>query len=716
VIRRLAVALLAALAFSAAAAADREFDRESQLVDWLRLVRSAPPDAATRSRVEALTHYESKALRPSPEPHRGDEMVPAFNIASEAQGTLRAWERKTFGAPPPKASADAQIIHYVESASSGNCTVDEVCSEIGVPVPMPVDSQAPTAGFRTYASLIAGLQALVAQNSDVASSTTVGTTAANRDILAFSIGDADAMTADGLPEPAFLQSGAIHAREWIAPEVVAGYVERLLARRHDGALYQYLIENVNSVLLPVLNVDGFLQTQRYPDRATRSTCAEDAPDEPRDGRMRRKNMSADGTPVDEVLATIADATLGVDENRNNLPWWGGTPGSSGNPCSLVYRGGAAQSTREVQALQAAAALGPATRLRMYIDTHSYTRAYLSANTANARRNAIQEQLARRMSSVSGNRYGYSASSAGSGIGSTDEYFANTYQIPAYTLEVEPSLAHGLADYGGIDVPDSGFILPAAQVPRVRQEIVDATVLGVYWQSGPPSVSAIDVRDTGSDARVFAGHWSASAAARNFVVDTRQTLQAGATYRLWLAFNKPMRVRDVAGNLTQYPGQSVTLAPALTIEGLDAQGQSFNVPIATGSGTWLDASGGAPAGNQRYADDAFAVDFQIPAGTPIAGARRVSLAITTTDLGGSELDANPATPVDWRDGAWSGYEDSSCAPGDAGGTDRTVRFVDDATPLCAASGGGGGGGGGGGALELSSLFLFLFASLRRFRNS
>jgi len=696
--RGIVLLLMAALPAVALATSDPEFDREAQIVDWLRAMRAVAPDADVRARVEALTHYESKATRPSPEPRSGDETVAAFNVASEARGTLRAWERNA-GLPPAsiarapasKAATPGSIIHYVESASSGDCTPDEICTEIGLPVPMPVDSQLPVAGFRTYDSLIAGLKALVAQNTDIASTTNVGTTAANRDIVAFEIG------ASG--SPAFLQSGGIHAREWIAPEVVARYIERVLANRHDGALHQYLIENVKSVLIPVLNVDGFLQTQRFPDRAVASTCSEDAANEPRDGRMRRKNMSADGTPVDELLTTIADDMLGVDENRNNLPWWGGTPGSSGNPCSLIYRGASAESTRELQALNAAAALAPSSRLRLYIDTHSYTRAYLAADTDNARRNAIQRQLAQRMSAVAGGRYLYSSSSAGHGIGSTDEHFANTYQIPAYTLEVEPTLGNGIADYGGIDVPDSGFILPSAEVPRVRDQMVSATVLGVYRQAGPPSVSAVSLL-AGGDAVVFQGHWT-SGNARSFAVDQRQPLQAGGSYTVQIGFDKPMRVRDGSGNVAQYGGQNVALNPTLALVGIDSQAQPFTVPIDT-SGQWTMT---------HYADDTYSVQFQIPAGTPVANAKRLSLAVTAADLSGNALDANPATPVAWNSGAWSGYEDAACTSGDTGGTDSSVRIVDDGTPLCAAASGGGGGG----ALDVCSLVGLLLIRLRRSRK-
>ncbi len=613
-------------------------------------------------------------------------------------------------------SAGAAVIHYVQSTPSAECAPGEVCIAIGVPVPLPVSSQTPVTGFRAYAPLIAGLQDLATQNSAVASFQSIGKTAGNgtlqRDIWSFRIGDADALTAEGFPEPAFLQNGTIHAREWVAPEVAAGYIERLLGNRADHGLYQYLVENVHSVSVPVLNVDGFLQTQRYPQRAQQSTCSEDSSDEPRDGRLRRKNMNADGVPVDEDLLTLADATLGVDVNRNNPPWWGGVPGSSGTPCSLVYRGVAAASERETQALQAAAALGPANRLRLFVDTHSYGRDYLAADTGNARRNALQQQLAQRMSAVAGGRYGYGSSPAGSGIGSTDEYFANTYQIPAYTLEVEPTVG-GLSDYpGGINVSNSGFILPASEVPRVRTELTNATVLGVYRQAGPPSVAAVQVRDNADGHVVFAGQWAkASATTRAFQVDTPGTLQAGHAYSIWIAFNKPMRVEN-AGVVAQYPGQNVTLPVTYSFEGVAANGSAFTLQTGATTGSWRAQAGGAPSGYLRYADDAYSHTFTVAADAPLANASSLKLAISVTDFSGQALDSNPATVVDWHDGAWSGYEDGNGAAGDQGGTDRSIRLVGDGTPPPPPPPTSDGGGG---ALGVGLLTLGLLATLARRRR-
>ena len=72
---------------------------------------------------------------------------------------------------------------------------------------------------------------------------------------------------------------------------------------------------------------------------------------------------------------------------------------------------------------------------------------------------------------------YSPSPADAGIGATDEYFANTYQIPSYTMELEP--ANSGADYGGFGVSHDGFILPNSEVARMRDETAAEVFTGLY---------------------------------------------------------------------------------------------------------------------------------------------------------------------------------------------------------------------------------------------
>lgn len=86
-------ALLKFAADSVAAAAAAPLENEYLLNEWLLALRGLAPDATLREQVSKLTQYSAKALGPSPEPHHAlDEWVPAFDVASQARGTLRAWE------------------------------------------------------------------------------------------------------------------------------------------------------------------------------------------------------------------------------------------------------------------------------------------------------------------------------------------------------------------------------------------------------------------------------------------------------------------------------------------------------------------------------------------------------------------------------------------------------------------------------------------------
>ena len=204
---------------------------------------------------------------------------------------------------------------------------------LGYTVPIPVSSLTPVDGFRTYDSLLALHQDLTLTDDNVRADR-VGNSLAGRDIWAYSIGDADNVTRDGLVEPAVLAIGGIHAREWQPPEAVSALIETLSATADDQWLGSYLRDNLNVVLIPVLNVDGFLQTQAHPDR----TSAD--PLQPREGRMRRRNLRNPNTnnAIDSTIDTTDDNFWGIDLNRNSPTGWGLNGGSSASVTSLIYRG------------------------------------------------------------------------------------------------------------------------------------------------------------------------------------------------------------------------------------------------------------------------------------------------------------------------------------------------------------------------------------------
>ena len=109
-----------------------------------------------------------------------------------------------------------------------------------------------------------------------------------------------------------------------------------------------------------------------------------------------------------------------------------------------------------------------------------------------------------------------------GIGSTDEYFTHTYQVPSWTLEVEPTGGQAFhapspgcgADYGGeANNCHDGFILPESEITRVREQLAQSFAAVYYRQAGPPAVLEAKVFDPESEAVVFEAAWDPT--------DTRQ---------------------------------------------------------------------------------------------------------------------------------------------------------------------------------------------------
>ncbi|MBT8136969.1 MAG: hypothetical protein KJO54_08165 [Gammaproteobacteria bacterium] len=567
----------------------------------------------------------------------------------------------TISNPDDPACRDSQFVYTENDNSSGNLA-------LGYAPPIPVDSLTAVSGFRSYGALYARHQDLLLTEPSVAGQI-VGQTRSGRDIWAYVLGDPDNVSADGSLEGAAIINGGIHAREWQSPEVVTEIFEQLVELSGDGSIGQFLHDNFNVVLIPVLNIDGFIQTQNFPTRVTADFR------QPRDGRMRRKNMRRPaGSLVDEDLDTTDDSFFGVDLNRNSVYGFALNGGSSNNSISLVYRGSAASSEPEIQALRAATQLGPADRLRLGIDVHSFTQIYFTPQTGNTRRDSITADLANRMRAVTGFKYRYGPDPAGSlGIGTVADYFAYEFQIPAWTLEVEPR--NGGQDYGGSGVSHSGFVLPDGEIARVRDEMARTHLLGFYRQAGPPFVNAIQIKNLTRDEVVYDARWLADGDSRRLQVDVSRALVPAEDHRIWVGFSKPMRWFDSNDLPADYPGQASS-AEQLEMATTDSA-IAFFADVTSSS--WLDQPGGAPDGYQNWRGDAFSVELpwsQTPASASTPTAATVQLALT--DFAQMQLDANPATPVDWNSGYWNGYEDSALQPGDVGGANCSfvIYFAND----------------------------------------
>lgn len=534
-----------------------------------------------------------------------------------------------------------RVVSYVEQGSGS----DQLA--LGYPVPLPQPSLQPIDGFRDYASLMARLHGLAMDSPDLRA-VAVGQTHAGRSVWAFVASSADDVDPEGLPKPAFYLNGTTHAREWGVPELAAGTVEWLLAGAEGGGMERYLLDHTRLVIVPVQNVDGFLQTQRYPAQAVLGTDPYYPNHWPRDGRMRRKNMRG----VDEDLGTFADHLRGVDLNRNHPPFWASSTQSSADVRNLVYHGPAAQSEPEVQAMLAALELAPPSRLRLGIDLHSYTQVFFASNTGNAGLLDVQNQLLQRLSAhhavvsrserfPTGRTYRNVPDPPDFGIGTHAEYFAYEFAVPAWTLEIEPGDGAG-RDYGGTGVTHSGFILPASEVRRVADAWALSHQVAFYFMAGPPHL--VEVRfEQGGQALLHSTLRTADGV-RHRQVSPDAALVPGQSYRLRLAFSRPMRLIDEEGEPDWLPGLPRTqLQPVLALLRGD-----MRIPLASASGRWLRRGEGA----RRYDGDAFELDLVLPANLPQGEYR---LEVEVEDLVGHRLDPQPETPVDWVGGGWQGWE-------------------------------------------------------------
>ena len=543
---------------------------------------------------------------------------------------------------------------------------------LGYPVPVPVDTPLPFDGFRSYAGLHARHQDLDIMHDSV-SSTIVGQTRKGRDIWAYRLGRGGNQTFEGLPRGALQFTGGIHAREWQSPEAVTGLMELLAEEQGDGHWIDYVLDHTSIVLVPVLNVDGFLQTQRYP-RSNWLGVDNRYPDvSPRDGRMRRKNLRHS----DEDLATSAGRVAGVDLNRNNEPAWPG-PQYTEVPADLTYRGPSAGSEPETQALINATGLGPGEQLRFYADMHSFTRVFFSVQTDNARLNAIQRRLLAMASDhhveLPGNkRYVDSPSHIDFGIGTTSEYFADEFRVPSLTWEIEPGQMGG-AEYGGFaSNGNDGFILPESEIRRVRENLAETMTAIAYHMAGPPHLVSAELLDRSGRFTHWTARWQIDAEGRRQrVARELRPLTVGRNYLLRLQFNKPMRWRE-NGAIAAFPGRP----PSSLKVDVDLEIDGETLAVTVGPPEWNTEPAAWIGLRPRYTSDTATVlvrleDHEDNVALLEQSGGRVSLSVDTQDMTGHRLDANPATPAGYRWGAWRDYEGTDGAL-DQGGRDRSLEL-------------------------------------------
>jgi carboxypeptidase T len=229
------------------------------------------------------------------------------------------------------------------------------------------------------------------------------------------------------PKPVFFLLAAIHAREYATAELAARYAEYLLANYGVDPDVTWLLDHFEIHILPQGNPDGRVKAEG--------------------GILHRKNANSGNGGV--CLKEWWNH-WGTDLNRNSSFGWGGA-GSVTDPCAQTYRGPAAQSEPETQAIEAYALAhfadqrgslitdtAPAATEGLFITLHSFGRLVLFpwGNTTDPAPNA--EGLR-----TLGRKFGYFNSYQVCQpslclyltSGTTDDFIYGELGVPAYTFEL-----------------------------------------------------------------------------------------------------------------------------------------------------------------------------------------------------------------------------------------------------------------------------------------
>ncbi len=176
--------------------------------------------------------------------------------------------------------------------------------------------------FHSYSENIAFVDSLRQLHPQLVSAKwSLGQTSQGRHLWAFRVSDNPDVDEN---EPEILIDGMHHAREIMTSEFCIMFADYLCQNYGSDPVVTWLVDNRELYIVPIVNPDGVVYNEQT---------------DPEGGGLWRKNRRNNG------------GTYGVDLNRNYPYMWGyDTDGSSPYPDDETYRGPAAGSEPEVQAL------------------------------------------------------------------------------------------------------------------------------------------------------------------------------------------------------------------------------------------------------------------------------------------------------------------------------------------------------------------------------
>lgn len=201
--------------------------------------------------------------------------------------------------------------------------------------------------YRTYADFTNDMKALVEEHPDLVRPVVIGKTYEGRTIQGVEIAS-DVNGDDG--RAVYLNMGAHHAREWPSAEFPMEFAIELAQKYGSDPRVTKLLDDVRVVVIPVVNVDGFIASRSFGtsplDDDQNATLTDSLLNR---GAYIRKNCRPT-LPGAAALPCAARTGSGVDINRNYGAYWGGA-GASTDPSSQGYRGTWPFSEPESRAMQ-----------------------------------------------------------------------------------------------------------------------------------------------------------------------------------------------------------------------------------------------------------------------------------------------------------------------------------------------------------------------------
>jgi murein tripeptide amidase MpaA len=368
----------------AAIAASTSFTSDEAVAAWVRPDEEFILQACRRAGPEASVPLAIDLWRGAPKRADGER----FAIVSVAlgDGDLARLERLGFDVTHAVEAGSAQVATYSDeergrlrdegfefypvirdlaAADAADRLAEARAAADGIRSALPSGRDT----YRLYSDYTTEMKALATANPSLVRSIEIGQTLEGRPIEGVEIAANVNSTDDG--RPVFLNFGAHHAREWPSAEMPMEFALDLVARWNaDDPRVRSLLDRVRVVIVPIVNVDGFLVSRNANggivtpiDDDGNLTIGQAFTDS---GAYKRKNCRA--TLGDGATPCANRTGSGVDLNRNFGAYWGG-PGSSTDPTSQSFRGPGPYSEPESAAVHDfTSKLHPT----VFISNHTYT--------------------------------------------------------------------------------------------------------------------------------------------------------------------------------------------------------------------------------------------------------------------------------------------------------------------------------------------------------